>query len=64
MTPTPFHNSPGAKHLSWWERAGVDDLVRLLQIVLVGVEERGARQRHQSRAGRLEDAEGGDELHE
>ena len=47
------------------QHAGVDNLVRLLQVgVLIGSIQRGAGQGHETGTGGLEDAKGGDELEE
>jgi hypothetical protein len=46
------------------QRARIHQVIGYLLDLLVGAVERRARERHQACAGGLEDAEGGDELHE
>lgn len=53
-----------AIRLSWWESGSINKLVCILDRLVLWLEEWGAGEGHETGARGLEDAEGGDELHE
>jgi len=66
MTDTSSNpTQPEIYYLTRGQLAGIDNLVRLLQMgILIGSVQRGARQSHETGPGRLEDAERSNELEE
>ena len=50
--------------LSWWKSRGIDNLVGVFDGLVLWLEEWRAWESHETGAGGLEYAEGGDELHE